>query len=100
MRITKAEQTKRITRAQELLKARGFNVDDTGPRIVDDLVREFGIQRRTARLLEAKAARLLRGEVVEVWKPGAGRPRNTELSEWQRQQLERLQSIENASRAA
>lgn len=77
-RITKAEQIKRLERANKLLQKRGFNVDDSGSGlIVDDLIAEFGVQRRTARLIEAKAARLLRGEVVTAWKSGAGRKPKT-----------------------
>ena len=76
---TKATRARRLNRARDLLIERGFTVDspDIAPDIVPDLVREFGIQRRTAIRLAAQAAGRLRGEVIAVWRPGAGRPATT-----------------------
>lgn len=88
---TKAGYLARVERAKRLLIDAGFNVDEPGTGLaIDALMREFGIQRRTAQQLEAKAARLLRGEAVEIWT--TGRPRNAELSDYQRRQYDRLKA--------
>jgi len=72
--ISKPERARRIQRAQALLLAAGWTVNDSAAGLVaDDLMREFGItDRRTARALEAKAALLLSGEVIGA---EIGRPR-------------------------
>lgn len=72
---TKAERAKRIAYAKKALIAAGWSPDQSGGGlVVDDLMEKFGIKdRRTARILEARAARLLRGDVVTDAKPG--RPR-------------------------
>jgi len=72
--ISKPERARRIQRAQALLLAAGWTVNDSAAGLIaDDLMREFGItDRRTARALEAKADALLRGEAVNA---EIGRPR-------------------------
>lgn len=72
---TKAEREKRIAYAKRALIRAGWSPDQSGSGlIVDDLIARFSIRdRRTARRLEAKAARLLRGDVVIDAK--FGRPR-------------------------
>ena len=75
---TKADRARRLNRARGLLVERGFVGDaPDAPDITADLVREYGIDRRTAKGLAATAARRLRGEVVAVWARGAGRPAQT-----------------------
>ena len=73
--ITKVERAARIERAQALLLAAGWSIHNSASGLItNDLMREFGIvNRRVARSLEAKAARLLRGETV--YAPEIGRPR-------------------------
>lgn len=72
---TKQERAARIAYARRALIRAGWSPDQSGSGlIVDDLMRRFNIKdRRTARRLEAKAARLLRGDVVTDAK--LGRPR-------------------------
>lgn len=72
---TKQERDKRIAYAKRALIRAGWAPDQPGSGlIVDDLMRKFSIRdRRTARRLEAKAARLLRGDVVTDAR--LGRPR-------------------------
>lgn len=74
----KSERAKRIAYAKAALLKRGFIPEQSGAGlIVDDLMKRFNIRdRRTARLLEAKAARLLRGDAVTTM---PGRPRETEV---------------------
>lgn len=77
---TKQERAKRVEFAKALLLKRGFTPEQSGAGlIVDELVRKFGYaDRRQARVLEAKAARLLRGDAVEgMTEPG--RPRTIEV---------------------
>lgn len=70
----KGERARRIERAKQLLQEAGWMVEDSASGlIIDKLIQEFGLaDRRTARALEAKAARLLRGEAVDE---RLGRPR-------------------------
>lgn len=72
---TKTERDARIAYAKRALIRAGWSPDQSGSGlIVDDLIARFSIRdRRTARRLEAKAARLLRGDVVTDAK--LGRPR-------------------------
>lgn len=72
---TKQERAQRIAYAKRALIRAGWSPDQPGSGlIVDDLMQRFDItDRRTARRLEAKAARLLRGDVVTDAK--LGRPR-------------------------
>jgi hypothetical protein len=71
---TRTERAARVEHAQRMLIARGWTPEQSASGLIaDDLVREFGYaDRRTARRLEAKAARLLRGEAIDA---GPGRPR-------------------------
>ena len=72
-RITKAGRVAMLAFAKRLLPKRGFVVDEPcGWLILDDLIAEFDIDPRTAKGIEAQAARLLRGEYVEAWKRGSG----------------------------
>lgn len=72
---TKQERDKRVIYAKRALIKAGWSPDQPSSGvIVDDLMTKFAItDRRTARRLEAKAARLLRGDVVTDAK--LGRPR-------------------------
>jgi hypothetical protein len=87
-RITKAARAERLARAQALLEASGWTVRRPLPtaaaeHAVTALVAEFNCQRRTALRIVAQAERRLRGEVVDTWARGAGRPRK-----WVRVQVE------------
>ena len=75
---TKSERALRIEWAKCLLIARGWTPEQSASGLIaDDLVREFGYaDRRTAQRLEARAARLLRGEAIAA---GPGRPRAIEV---------------------
>lgn len=75
---TKSERAARIKHAQLLLIARGWTPEQSASGLIaDNLVREFGYaDRRTAQRLEARAARLLRGEAIAA---GPGRPRAIEV---------------------
>jgi hypothetical protein len=72
---TKAERALRLAYAKRALIAAGWSPDTSaGGIIASDLMKRFDIKdRRTARQLEARAARLLRGDVVTDAK--LGRPR-------------------------
>lgn len=75
---TNIQRQKRIKYAKAALLRVGFTNDQPASGlIVDELIAKYDIDRRTARLLEAKAARLLRGEEVALHKAGAGRPRKS-----------------------
>lgn len=72
---TKSSRAKRLDVAKRMLIAAGFTPDggSAAGLIVDALMKRFNItDRRTARVLEAKAARLLRGDAVNE---ELGRPR-------------------------
>lgn len=75
---TKSERAARIAHAQQLLIDRGWTPERPASGLIaDELMREFGYaDRRTAQRLEARAARLLRGEAIAA---GPGRPRAIEV---------------------
>jgi hypothetical protein len=72
---TKAERAARLAYAKRALVAAGWSPEQSaGGIITADLMKRFDIKdRRTARILEVRAARLLRGDVVTDAK--LGRPR-------------------------
>ncbi len=91
---TRAERAERLEFAKALLLKRGFTPDQSAHSlIVDELMRKYGYaDRRTARALEARAARLIRGDVVAAAMPEPGRPRTMEVL----RQGESIELIEDA----
>jgi hypothetical protein len=75
---TKTERAQRIKHAQALLIAAGWSLDQPATGIiVDELVRKYNyVDYRSALRLEAKAARLLRGEALSAMSE-PGRPRTS-----------------------